>query len=494
MGIIQRDSLRITILSYAGALIGYLNKVFLFTNFLTSDQVGLANLLITLALIYAQFAALGSYNITLRFFPFFNNQGRGHGGFLTALSGLVMAGFILLTALLLVFRKPFVWYYQESSPMLVEYALYLIPLGLAGTFFHLFEAYLRSLQKNLVPTITHEIILRILITLSVSAYALKLVSFEGFLLIYVIANCLPALILLVYTASIGQLGFASPMSPLMKRLGKIIIVYGLYSFLNNISSLIFTTVDSIMVAGMINLHAVGVYTTMIFVTSVVMIPYRSMVKVSGPIVASYWKNRDMEGMRRLYQKATASNLVVGGWLFLMLWANIDALFMLIPGEYAAGRYVFLMLGLAKLFDMVCGLNGTILLTSGKYRYDLLFTIGLVVLSVITNLLFIPWLGINGAALASMLTLTTFNLLRILFIRFHYHLHPFERKQLPAGLLIAMLAVGLHLFPFPGSLFGSLMLRSFVTTLLFLVPVYLLDISPELNELCRKMLLRLKRNT
>ena len=59
MGIVQRNSITITILSYLGILIGYVNKILLLTNFLTEEQVGLVNILTGLAVLYAQFSALG---------------------------------------------------------------------------------------------------------------------------------------------------------------------------------------------------------------------------------------------------------------------------------------------------------------------------------------------------------------------------------------------------------------------------------------------------
>lgn len=195
MGFVQRDSVRITIISYAGAAIGYLNKIFLFTNFLTTEQVGLANLLITISVLYAQVASLGSYNIVLRFFPFFQNREKKHHGFLFGMMALSMGGFIIATLLFLLFQKPFKLIYQESSPLLIDYALYMIPLALASVYYQLFESYLRSLQKNIIPSVVQELILRIAITLSVLLFALGIISFPGFVFIYVMVNCLPAVII-----------------------------------------------------------------------------------------------------------------------------------------------------------------------------------------------------------------------------------------------------------------------------------------------------------
>lgn len=482
MGLVQRDSFRITAISYLGVAIGYFNKVFLFTNFLSTEQVGLANLLITISVIYAQISAMGSYNITVRFFPMFHNKENGHHSFLMGLMGLAMAGFIFTTLFFVMYLKPFAYFYQSSSPLLIEYVLYIIPLAFSSLFYQLFESYLRSLKKNLVPSILHELVLRLLISISVLLFALGYISFPGFVIIYVAANCMPAVLIILYTFLIHQISFTLAMTPLLKRLGKIILAYGMFSMFNNLSIMLLGSIDSLMVAGMIDLGAAGIYTTMIFVTSVMLIPYRSMIKVTAPVVASFWRERNMEKMQELYKKASATNMVIGAGIFLLLWVNLDALFSLMPGEYGAGKMVFLFLGIGKLFDMAAGINGTILLMSKKFRYDLLFTIGLVGLAVLTNTIFIPLFGMNGAAVASMITIITFNILRIFFIKYHFNIQPFEPRQimLPFVVLLVILIAGK--VPMLPHILADVPLRTIGTGILFFVPVYFMKISPDINQL------------
>lgn len=491
MGIVQKDSFRITVISYAGAVIGYLNKILLFTNFLETEQVGLANLLVSLSLIYAQFSALGSRNIVIRFFPFFNNPKNHHHGFLFGMIAIASAGFVLTSLLFLFLQKPFAMLYSESSPLLVEYAYYLIPLALANVYYNLFEGYLRSLYNNLLPSLAHEVILRILVTVSIFLFATGIITFPAFVLVYVLANCMPAVILIVYTAARGWLLVKPVFSPLLKRLWKIMLVYGLYSLLTNLSTFMFVSIDALMVAGMIDLGAAGIYTTMVFLTSIMLIPFRSMVKVAAPHVAQLWKDRSMLEMQSVSRKASAGSMVVGAGLFLMIWVNIDAIFQVMPAVYSAGRYVFLILGIGKLFDMSAALTSTIIVTSKKYRFDLIFTLAMVVVAVLLNFLLIPVLGIDGAAVASMVTLVFFNLLRIFFIRYHFGIVPFRKKQIWIPVIIIIIIIMTIMIPATGRLWLDIISRTTVAMTLFLVPVKILRISPELEEWLIRLLNKLK---
>ncbi len=209
------------------------------------------------------------------------------------------------------------------------------------------------------------------------------------------------------------------------------------------------------------------------------------------MVARFWKSRDMKGMQDIYQKATAGNLVVGACLFLILWVNLDTFFDFMAPEYRAGRYVFLLLGAGKLFDMASGLNATILATSGKYRYDLLFTVLMAGVAIGANILFIPKWGIEGAALASMLTMLLFNMLRIAFIQHHFQIQPFGRKQIWVPvIMIAVMALSEAVAPLAHVLI-DLPVRSFAAAGLLLMPVRLLRISPELNQWTDNLLIQLK---
>jgi O-antigen/teichoic acid export membrane protein len=491
MGIILRDSFRITVIAYIGAAIGFLNKIFLFTNFLSPDQVGLANMLITISLVYAQFASLGTHNIVYKFFPYFKNQEKQHNGFLQGVLVLALAGFLIATIFFFLLKKPFASFYQESSPLLVEYYFYLVPMALATVFFQIFDSYLRSLFKNSIPSLIYEVGLRLFVTLSITVYAIKLVDFPTFVLIYVLANCLPAFFIVAYTGFIRQLFVKPVFTGLWSRLAKIIIVYGLFALLNNAGVWLLGIIDSLMVAGFIDLGAAGVYTTMVFITSVLLIPYRSIIKVSTPVVASFWQSKDMKAMAGLYRDVSNTSLAIGGGLFLLIWVNIDSVFQFMPADYALGKYVVLLLGIGRLFDMASGVNGVIMVTSKKYRYDLAFTLGLVVATFVSNYFLIPAFGINGAALATMITLLLYNLFRIIFIKVNFKIQPFALKQIWVPLVIALLSGFSLFFAQIQNVYVDLIVRSTIIGGIYLVAIYKLKISPELNGVISNYAKKLK---
>ena len=219
-------------------------------------------------------------------------------------------------------------------------------------------------------------------------------------------------------------------------------------------------------------------------------PYRSMIKVATPVVTNLWKERDMEGMRRISREMSLVNLIVGSFLFLLIWVNLDNIFSLMPGSYSDGRYVFLFLGLARVMDMYSGLNGTILVTSKKYRYDFTFSLMLVALTVASNALLIPRWGMTGAALATMITVLAYNAIRIASVWKFYRIQPFALSDLLVVALAAGCIGASALVPPMGHFIADGLIRSALVAALYGGAVYSLKLSPEINRTIDRTLSRL----
>ncbi len=466
MGIIRRQGLQNTLISYLGVGVGFLNNVFLFTHFLSKSELGLTRLLIQIGVLVALPAAMGLQNVTARFFPQFRDKEDRHGGFLwlllsipAALYGVVLAGFFL--------AKPAVLrYYAGHSELLPRYYDWVAVLGFALLVYNMLDSYLRALYKTVVSSLIQDVLLRLGTAACVGAYALGWVDFGQFVALFVGVNGLATVGLLVYAAWLGQL-FAWP-DWRAYRSGRLaeMVRFGLFSVLGNLSNTVIATVDSLMILRFGSDAQVGVYTTAFFVTSVLLVPARSLYKIASPQVGDFWNDNALDKLADLYRRISLLNLTAGGFLFAGLWANVDVLFQLLPAGYEKGRYVILLMGLGRLFDMATGINGIILYTSTRYRWDLFFNILLGALTVMSCWYFVPRYGITGAAFASALTLVAVNAGRVLSIWVWFGMQPFTRRTaLVVGIIAVSYAAGASVPPL-GSPWLDLLVRGTVITLVY----------------------------
>ena len=101
--------------------------------------------------------------------------------------------------------------------------------------------------------------------------------------------------------------------------------------------------------------------------------------------------------------------------------------------------VFFYVGLAKLIDVSAGVNGAIIATSDKYRFDLYINLVLIIVTIISNVIFIPKYGIEGAAMATALALFIHNMVKTLILYSLYQIQPFQISN------FKLLAIGLATF-------------------------------------------------
>ena len=489
MGIVQRQGIRNTLISYIGLAIGFANTIFVLPRLITTSQLGLVGVLVFLATIGAQLGMFGFASAGLRYFPYFRNQGRNHAGFLPLLLGLPLLGFAVV-AVLMALCKPWVlsWFKAGGDAALLA-PHYGVAIALAGVIMlgALQDAYLKSLFHTSFASFCQEILLRLLIVAAALAYSAHYLSFAGFVVAYAGAYAVVALLLAGYLAAIGELHLRPTRAALrVKPLGEM-LAFGGFALLSNISGTLLLQADNFMVGTKLSLAAGGIYLLATNVSTALTLPFRALNKTAFSLIAEYWKEGDLQKMGVFYQRVTRLNTLLGCYLALGIGLNLNFIFGLIhKPAYSAGAGAVLLLLAGRLFDGITGVNGTIVVTSPRYRYDLGFNVSLALLIVGLNWVLIPRYGLEGAASAYCLALVGINSIRTWFVWRTYGLQPFD-SRIPRILAVAAVA-GFAAWALPemGNIWLTLLLRGGVLTLLYGAGVWLTNTAPEAVALLDKV--------
>lgn len=493
MGIVIRQSIKTTVVSYIGFAIGYLNTLFLFPLILSKEQIGLTRLLISVTFLFATFASLGAGNIPIKFFPYFRDEKKQHNGILGFMLSVGMIGFFLFVIVFLFLKDVIFNIYTKNSPLLLEYYFYFIPFTLIIVFTTIFESYLIVQQKPILPAVVREILMRLLLMLGLTAIYFGFFSFNTFANAIIIYYALGLLILIVYIKKEKVL-FLRPNLQIVKSPHfKEMITFAVFVIIGNAGAIIIANVDSLMLSAYIGLGSAGIYTIAFFIAAVIEIPKRSISQVIIPIVSQANKNGDTPKLKELYQKTSLNQLIVGGLIFLGIWCNIDNIFKLIPnGEiYSPGKWVVFYIGLSKLFDMATGVNDEIIGTSKYYKFQLLFYIFLAVVGVSTNVIFIPKYGITGAAIASAISIFLFNTIRFFFLLYVFKIQPFSLSTLKVLAVFGLTLLISYLISPPHNFILDIFLRSVLIIILFLGLVLLINVSEDVKKVFDAVLNRVK---
>jgi O-antigen/teichoic acid export membrane protein len=198
--------------------------------------------------------------------------------------------------------------------------------------------------------------------------------------------------------------------------------------------------------------------------------------------------KDTSTLEVLYKKSSINQSVIAGILFLGLWFNVDSIFGLIPhGDvYIQGKWVVFFIGLAKVFDMVMGINAEIIGTSRYYRMDLLLLVLLGGIGIAANFVFIPIFGMTGAAMASALSVILFNLMRFIFIFVKFRIHPFSLGTIKILCIAAAVVVLNGVLPSLPSTLADIAFRSIVLGTVFIGLSIAAQVSDDINTIVVKV--------
>ncbi len=440
MGVIIRQSLKNSIVTYFGVIIGTVNVLYLYNAFLSTDQMGLYSAITSFPLVFASFTQLGIPLIAVRFFNRFKNEEKQHNGFFAFLMVAPLVGCLIFSVLYVFGRDLFRWIYQDGSPLLVQYYYYLLPLTICLVYMTVLEAYARVHLRIVVPAIIRELGVKLTNSALAVGYGMHLITFDQLIMALVMVHLVAVFALLGYLKWLGRLYWKVDFSFLRKPLFKEMWQYGLWVLMGGVSVNLAVNIEKFFLPAYSN----GMTNTAIFdiaakIALVIAIPRNALSAISTPLLNESWSRNDMDHIDEIYKKSSLNLLIIGGLLFLGIWCNIDGIFKIIPKSdvYEQGKWVVLFVGLGRVIDMATGLNSEILIGSKYYRYDLAFYIFQTVLLVIANALLIPMYGFNGAALAMLVSLTLYNGIKFWFIYARFGLQPFTLNTAKAVALLVV---------------------------------------------------------
>jgi O-antigen/teichoic acid export membrane protein len=486
LGIVQRQGLRNTFISYVGLGIGFVNTTLVLPRLLAPAQLGLTSVLVSLATMGALVSALGFTNTTMRYFPYFRNRETGHSGFLPLLLGLPLALFVVVAGLLWLGQPLVLRWYAHDAALLGPHYSVMLGLAFCILLYNLLEAYTKSLFHTSFSSLMTDVVQRLLIVSSAVLYGAGYLSFEGFVLAYLGSYAFIAVALLVYLSVIGELHLRPTRAVLQVRPMGELVRFGSFALLGNISGTLLVTIDSLML-GSHSFADAGIYTIALNISTALAVPFRALYKTAYPLIAEYWKEGATDKMLDFYRRTTRLNTALGVYLALGIGLNLPFIYSLIHRpEYATGTVAVLLLLAGRLTDGITGVNGIIVVTSPRYRYDLLFNVGLSGLIIVLNYLLIPRMGLTGAALSNALALSSINLARTWFVWRSYGWQPFDRRIGYILLLAIGAAAVAWAIPTPPNSWLTLLLRGGVLTALYAVGLLVTGIVPEVSALARKV--------
>lgn len=491
MGVIIRQGLKHSIVTFISTLVGMISLIFIYTHFLKQTELGFFKYFLSTAQLIFPFILFGFGSVAIRFYSDFKTQSLRKNGFLFFL----LAGPFLLFCIFLIgcfiFRDTFLQIieHHDNKDLIIKNFPAIPFLIFAMLYNQLLTQYISNFKRIVVPEILNNLWLKIIAPLLAISCFLGYISFSNFIIGVVMAYFVTTFGLFFYLWKLGKLDLRPNFKLFSKNKFTLILNFAFFSVLSIASSLIATQIDTFMVGSLINADNAAIYVIALSIATVIGIPYRSINSIVSPIISESWVKNDTQNIHKLYRKSSLNLLIIGLLLLVLIWASVDFLFEIIPnGEvYALGKNIILILGLAKLVDMATSINYSIIIYSKYYRYNLYFGIVLAVLNIIFNVVFINLFGLIGVAIATLTSMTLFNLMKLIFVWFKFKMQPFSKEMMIVVIIGVLTYFITFLLPRFDSPFIDIIFNSLVIFLVYIPPILIFNLSPDFTMMSKKFL-------
>jgi O-antigen/teichoic acid export membrane protein len=342
------------------------------------------------------------------------------------------------------------------------------------SFLQLFSKYISIKKRIVVPNILENSMPKFGGIAAFVAYFYfgysEVVSIGIFVAFYVLS----LVIMLGYLLRLDPLPVKTSFSFLYQdNFKKELFSYAFYTLLGSIGSIIALRIDNFMVGEFLGYEANGIYSVAFSIVGLISVPSLGVYTISSPIIADYIAKNDMEALDTFHKKTSLHLFLLGAVLLAMILAGMNDLFSIMKKGEALmnAKGVIYFLGFATLFDLATGFNGYIISYSKYYKFNIISMLFLAVITVVCNMVFIVFtdLGITGVSIATFISLTLFNVLKLTFNYRKFGVHPFTKDYISILVLLFLsLIIGLLVPDFVNNHFVNMCLKPLAVLLVFLL--------------------------
>jgi O-antigen/teichoic acid export membrane protein len=207
----------------------------------------------------------------------------------------------------------------------------------------------------------------------------------------------------------------------------------------NILAFALNWTDTLMLGYFRTPAEVGIYSIAWRLSMVISVPLVAFNNIFSPLAAEYIGKNDNHSLQTLLQTVDRWVLAASLPLAVILALFPNDILSIFGKEFKNGALILQILVLGQLINAATGPCGNVLTMKGLVWLNLVNSSILVIVNFILNLMMIPRYGIQGAALATAISLGLVNIMRYLEVEIFLKIAPYRISSLKPFIFV-MLAI------------------------------------------------------
>lgn len=491
MGKIYKQSVYGGLFTILGILLG-VAVTLLSMRFFPQEELGFTQNLIRVTAILSQLGILGFHMSLLIKGQAYEKGTEERAVFFTytfcsSLLGLSIIGLILWAS-----SAYFPNIYKEEDRLLIQKYFILFPLltFLSGILLF-FESWLQGNHKTSLATFSRETITRILYIGLIFLYGFDILTFETFITSYVAMHLLPLIYLYFAGHKIEKIALNFNFKILSKATKRHLWSFSTFHLFAILSLMLVHQLDILLLAPLSNggLKDVAIYSIAALVINMLRGPMRTIATAITPSLSEHYHKKDYIALKNLFNTSRINAQLYAVFTTGLIAINIPNMGFFLDFIQEGYEIVPLVVGIlliGQFFEMLAGFNHELIGVSNAYKINFWLSISFAILLFILHFFMISSWGIVGAAIATSIGFTLYNLLKSWFI-YRYFKFPMILsmgwKVIGVG---AAIAVIIYIIPNLSNTILNTLIKSGLFASLYWIKTYRLKSSAQLVQITNRI--------
>ncbi len=262
------------------------------------------------------------------------------------------------------------------------------------------------------PTVYFQQILRNLLLLMFLLPVVFLsLTFNGVFYALLASLIISCIVLIVYAVKRLPFPIRLRTGAISSPVGRELLLFSLPLLGVGMLQLIIAWTDTLMLGGLRSSSEVGLYNAAYPLAHVISVPLAAMLLIYLPVASELYARHSMAEMRSNFSILTKWLCSATLPLFLILFLFPETVLgSLFGASYTAAAPALRILSIGFIISNFLGPNGATLIAMGEAQFVMWATLATAVLNIGLNIALIPPLGIEGAAIASVVAITSINVI------------------------------------------------------------------------------------
>jgi O-antigen/teichoic acid export membrane protein len=259
-----------------------------------------------------------------------------------------------------------------------------------------------------------DILRNVLFTILLLAVILLSLSFTSVFYAYTLSLAIPCLLLVIYTVKYlpSSIRYTAKPTNNANPIARELLFFSLPLLGVAMLQMMIAWTDTLMLGSFKSTAEVGLYNAAYPLANFISSPLSALLVIYMPITSGLYAQGLMPEMRRNFAILTKWLCSLSLPLFLILFLFPEAVLNFLFGaNYIFAANALRILSIGYIINNFLGPNGSTLIAIGESKFMMWATAATAILNIGLNIALIPTLGIVGAAIASVVAITSINLIR-----------------------------------------------------------------------------------